>query len=267
MRVVSNVIIAWVMLYIPLSHALDYSPMTAQEVKMLPDYFCMMKYRADHGERDLLNKGRALMGPQFENVHHYCYGLNDINRYYLHLGEADAASYLHLAVNEFTYMVDHPKPNSTIRANIFLQRGIAYSLWRRYSEAAIDLQQAITLNPKLVQAYIRLADNYANINDRDNALSMVSEGLRHIPESKALKRRYDELGGKQPYPEALVATPTPQPTESQEKPTAPVTAQAASEKTAAVKESEPGAAQQQKTGTTTPPSGTSKNRYCRFCAE
>ena len=255
MRAVRIGIIAWLMLCIPMSYAVEWSEPNAQEVRLLP-YFCMVKYREHHGDPGALHEGWNLMGRQFNNVHHYCNGLNFINRYYQSMG-LDAASNLSLAINEFNYMVDHPVPNSPIRAQIYLQRGIAYSIAKRYAEAINDLQRAVILNPKLSQTYITLADNFEKIKARDKALEVVSEGLRQIPESKALKRRYDELGGKQPYPVAVVVAPTPQQTEPQDKSTSPVATQNPSEESTAAQQGSPPAA----------PSGTSKNRYCRFCAE
>ena len=255
MRIVRIGLIAWLMLCIPMSYAVEWHEPNAAEVMLLPAY-CMVKYREHHGERGALAEGRALMGPQFNNVHHYCNGLNFMNHYYRSIGD-DAASYLSLAINEFTYMVDHPYPNSPIAAQILLQRGIAYSIAERYAESINDLQRSVTLNPKLSQTYITLADNFEKIKARDKALEVVSEGLRQIPESKTLKRRYDELGGKQPYPVAVVVAPTPQQTEPQDKSTSPVATQNPSEESTAAQQGSPPAA----------PSGTSKNRYCRFCAE
>ena len=98
--------IAWVMLYIPLSYAVVWDPLTAHEVRQLPTY-CQVKYREQHGDAAARSQGMALMGPQYANVHHYCDGLNYLNRYYRHIGGQDAASYLSFAINEFTYMVDH----------------------------------------------------------------------------------------------------------------------------------------------------------------
>ena len=116
MRAVRIGIIAWLMLCIPMSYAVEWSEPNAQEVRLLP-YFCMVKYREHHGDPGALHEGWNLMGRQFNNVHHYCNGLNFINRYYQSMG-LDAASNLSLAINEFNYMVDHPVPNSPIRAHI-----------------------------------------------------------------------------------------------------------------------------------------------------
>ena len=254
--------IAWVMLYIPLSYAVVWDPMTEQEVRLLPIY-CQVKYREQHGDATARSQGFALMGPQYGNVHHYCGGLNYLNRYYQHGGGRAAASYLSFAIDEFTYNVDHPHHPSPIEADIFFQRGLAYSLARKDAEAINDLQRALTLNPQSVRTYIKLADLFANMKVRNKALDVITDGLRQIPDSKALKRRYDELGGKQPYPEAIVAAPAPQQTEPQEKPTVPVTIHEPSEPTAAKQAGDAAAGEQ---GDTSTPSGDSKNPWCRFCA-
>lgn len=256
--------IAWVMLYIPLSYAVVWDPLTELEARQLPIY-CQVKYREMHGDAAARSQGMGLIGPQYANVHHYCEGLNYLNRYYRRSGGQDAASYVSFAIGEFTYMVDHLIQPSSIEAEIFFQRGLAYSLARKDSEAIIDLQRALTLNPQSVRTYITLADLFSNMKARNKALDVVTEGLRQIPDSKALKRRYDELGGVQPYPEATVAAPTPLQTEPHEKPTIPVTIHEPPEVSTAVKDAGPRAAGQQ--GATTTPSGNSKNPWCRFCTD
>jgi tetratricopeptide (TPR) repeat protein len=261
MRFIWIATIFWIMLYIPVSYAVVWDPLTALEVRQLPDY-CQVKYREMHGDTTARSQGFSLMGPQYANVHHYCDGLNYLNRYYRHIGGQDAASYLSFAINEFTYMADHIIQPSSIEAEIFFQRALAYSLARNDSEAIIDLQRALTLNPQSVRTYIKLADLFSNMKARNKALDVITDGLRQIPDSKVLKRRYDELGGKQPYPEAVAAAPAPQQTESEEKPTVPATIHEPSEPTAAKQAGDAAAGEQ---GDATP-SSDSKNPWCRFCA-
>jgi len=81
-----------------------WSQMTEIEVKQLPNY-CMVKYREQQGDAGARGEGMALMGPQYSNVHHYCGGLNYLNRYYRNMGRRDAGSYLAFAISEFNYMV------------------------------------------------------------------------------------------------------------------------------------------------------------------
>ena len=266
MRVIWRGILAWAMFGIPVANADVWSQMTEIEVKQLPNY-CMVKYREQQGDAGARGEGMALMGPQYSNVHHYCGGLNYLNRYYRNMGRRDAGSYLAFAISEFNYMVDHMDPQSPIGAEIFLNRGIAYSLAKNDAKAMSDLQRALSLDPKLARAYITIADQYVKQKNRKKALDVVTEGLRHISDNKALKRRYDELGGKKPYPEPVVAASPVAPAvpETHEKAEASATTHQSGDPEATVNEAGPKAMEQQKTGTTQ--IGSPKNPYCRFCPD
>lgn len=264
MQMIWRGILAWVMLGIPVANAEVWSPMTELEVKQLPNY-CMVKYREQQGDPGARGGGEgiALLGIQYNNVHHYCGGLNYLNRYYRNMGRRDAGSYLAFAISEFNYMVDHMAPQSPIGAEIFLNRGIAYSLAKNDAKAMSDLQRALSLDPTLARAYITIADQYTKNKNRTKALDVVTEGLRHISDNKALKRRYDELGGKKPYPEPVVATSAIAPVvpETHEK----AEASAITHQETAVSEASPKAVELQKTDVT--PIGSPKNPYCRFCPD
>jgi tetratricopeptide (TPR) repeat protein len=145
------------------------------------------------------------LGEQFKNSHHYCTGLNFLNRYYRSPVSGDGKSMLHFAINEFTYMVDHLVPNSSLAGESFLERGVAFALSKRDAEAAGDFQQAVIHNPRLAKAYLGWADFLADRKRREEALKVVTEGLRHVPDSRPLQRRYESLGGKLPYPESVIA--------------------------------------------------------------
>lgn len=265
MKVIWMAILALASLGIPVANANVWSKMTEPEVKQLPNY-CMVKSREMKGDKGARSEGMALMGPQYSNVHHYCFGLNYLNRYYRNIGSRDAGSYLSFAITELTYMVEHMVPNSSIGAEIFLNRGIAYSLAKNDVKAMSDLQSALSLDPKLARAYIALADQFAKLENRDKALDVVTEGLRYLPDNRALKRRYDELGGKMPYPEPVVATSPPAAAESQDKIEAPAATHQTGAPETAVNEAGPKAAEHQGADTS-PPIGSPNNPYCRFCPD
>ncbi|MEO1766701.1 hypothetical protein [Thiobacter aerophilum] len=174
---------------------------TDEELRTLPP-FCTWKLRG--GKADL-DRGFALLGEQFKNAHHYCAGLNHINRYYRAVGSPGAKSFLHEAVNEFTYMVEHLVPSSTLAGASYLGRATAYALWGRDGEAMQDYQAAVRHDPRLVRAYIAWADLLAERKLPQDALKVVTEGLRWNPGSRDLQNRYEKLGGKLPYPEPVVA--------------------------------------------------------------
>jgi hypothetical protein len=94
--------------------------------------------------------------------------------------------------------------------------------------------EAIKGNPELAGAYVELADIQASNKKPQDALKTVTEGLGHAPDSKPLKRRYAELGGKLPYPEPVVkksspaadASPAPQQALAEAAPSSPAAVEA-----------------------------------------
>ena len=47
------------------------------------------------------------------------------------------------------------------------------------------------------------SDIHAKLKQKDEALAVVTDGLRHVPDSTVLQRKYKERGGKLPYPEPV----------------------------------------------------------------
>lgn len=172
---------------------------TAQELKRLPP-FCAWKFS---GNPAAMKRGFARLGEQFKNSHHFCSGLNYLSRYYKSPYGPDAKADVSFARNEFTYMIEHLVPNSSLAAESYLYRGIAYQIMRQDNAAIADFTQAIRYKPTLAKAYIRLADYFSDHGQKSKALEIVSEGLRHSPNSRGLKRRYLTLGGKKPFPKPV----------------------------------------------------------------
>ncbi len=179
----------------------EYKP-SPQEIKQLPQ-FCAWKFSGDPG---LKRRGLKVLGEQFKNVHHLCTGLNFLNRYYRNMSAPDAKSNLARALLDFNYMVDHMFPNSRLAGHIHLYRGITHDLMKHDLAAVEDYRKAIAYKPNLSKAYARLADYYKKHGQKAVALKVVTEGLRHVPNSNALKRRYLALGGKRPFPRPVKRT-------------------------------------------------------------
>lgn len=234
---------------------------------------------------------REILGPAIESNNHTCYGLTKLNRYYKLTSSRQRKELLQEALGDFNYSVHHLKPDFKLMPEIYTYRGEVLRLLGRHGEAATDLTKAIGLDAKYVKAYNALADLYEeNLKRKDKALETVTEGLRQAPGSKALKRRYFELGGKEPLPAPYEAQPAQaeKPAEKAadkaadkaaekvaekpgEKPVAEKPAEQPAEKPA------PGAQAEAAPGpvTSTPvmpepppaPPGMPGNPWCRFCPE
>lgn len=249
---------------VPTVNASGWSPPTDAELKTLPD-FCtdMLRRQGDPSAKERL---RSNIG-ELKSAQHYCYGLNFLNRYYRSPFSAGAKSNLAMAGQEIGRVAGIVKtmdPGSTpLAAEIFLHRGIVNSLMKKDSAALQDLLQAASLNPRLAKVHLTLADFYNDRKQRAKALEVVTEGLRHVPDSEGLKRRYQELGGKLPYPEPVMAIP--EPVSKTEKPAEDVSANNPSKQPViepATKTDLPVEKASNKEGAVM---GTPKNPWCRFC--
>lgn len=227
---------------------------------------------------------RSSMGSDFIHLHHYCAGVNFLNR-----GRGSFSSgrkdTLGAAVREFDYVLGNVSSSFSLRPEILMNRGVALSLLKRDGEAIGNLLEAIKLDPRQARAYSALADLYVKQNNRRKALETVSEGLRQSPDTKALQRRYVELGGKLPYPapvaEPAAASPAAAaPAAAMAAPVVGSEAPAASAAEAAVAPAEKVESASDRAAAvapaTTPPAsdassppkiGSPTNPYCRFCPD
>jgi tetratricopeptide (TPR) repeat protein len=211
-------------------------------------------------ERRALPPNCAVNHPMYQT--HYCNGLNFLNRHYRERVKSGDTFNLGQAIGELSYVVSYFSQDSPFMADTYLNRGTAYSLMSKWGNAIEDWNMAIKLNPKTVMAYVSLADYYAKLKMDKRALEIIITGLKRNPDAKALKRKYDKLGGQQPYPEPI------EPVDSAAKVNA---ATKASDTTAA--QDEPGkavAATAPDISPTAVPSNSissSKNPWCRFCPD
>jgi tetratricopeptide (TPR) repeat protein len=239
-----------------LTHAREYSVYpTEQEYASLPPYCKEKIENTSHAENKMWSD--RFGANTWLHLHHYCQGLNDINRYYLESDRARQRDLLSSAVNQFNYVVDHIPPDSFLLAEVYQNRGRAKLKLGNDSDGVADLQKAIELNPRITQTYFLLSDQFENSKNKVMALQVISDGLRYMPASKALQRRYQELGGKLPYPEPY-EKPVEQNTASKAK---------AETKTATTDKATPdsSAPDSAKPAETKPAIGIPGNPYCRFC--
>ena len=232
----------------------EWQPSPA-EMAVLPAY-CTAKFNEGTNPGPA-KMWRDSMGVGFIHIHHYCAGLNFVNRA-RGMGSTDRnrQGTLEAALRNFDYMLTNAPKDFYLRPEILMNRGIALSLMNRTGEAIGDLLQSIEANPAQPRAYLTLAEMYEKQRNRAKALETVTDGLRHNPDIKSLQRRYTELGGKLPYPEpaepAPVAAQADKPGDTSDTPPAAETASPA----ASAADSE-----------TPPKIGSPSNPYCRFCPD
>lgn len=242
-------------------HAAAVEPWAPTDAEMasLPPY-CKARMKSGQGSPDY-KMWEQTLGKDFLHTHHYCAGINFINRYYRARSQQDKNFILNNALGTLTYMVEHASPDYSLMPDVYLSRGLTYSLMKRHGEAMADMQKAIELNPRQVKAYNVLADYYVSTGEKAKALETVTAGLRHNPGTKGLQRRYQELGGKLPYP----ASSEPEPAEVEV--AKPEESSVAPAEKPAETQAAPAGTPSSEAEAPRPQIGSPTNPYCRFCPD
>lgn len=191
----------------------------------------------------------------------------------------DMRHYLNDSISNFDYVLTHTQEDYVMRGEVHVGKARALKLAGKKGEAAAEYIKALRYNPNSSAIYLALADYYQETGNKPKALEMVTEGLRRNPDSKGLKLRYTELGGKRPYPEPVKPEQpaTASPVESSQTSTSPAaaprdpTSPAGEQKSPEIPPAggtSPAmkAAHQASSGTSSgAPIGSPSNPWCRFC--
>jgi tetratricopeptide (TPR) repeat protein len=134
------------------------------------------------------------MGPTFNAMHHYCWGLMNTNRALLLVHtERWRKYYLGMSIGEFNYVIDRAPLDFKMLPEILTKK--CENLFRldRGTEGVRECERAIALKPDYWPSYAAVSDYYRKIGDVAKAREWLEEGLSVTPDVKALKRRKAEL--------------------------------------------------------------------------
>jgi tetratricopeptide (TPR) repeat protein len=163
---------------------------TVVELMSLPKY-CAARVSDN---QKLMQPYNDLYGQEnFVHVHHYCYGLNQINRYFKTSNPAARAFLLKGALSNYDYTLRNVSATFPLRAEMLVQKGRALILARRNGEASAQFLQAIELKPDYVPAYVQLSNFYEDAGNVAKAREVLQDGLKQVPDSQSLQRRLTEL--------------------------------------------------------------------------
>lgn len=142
--------------------------------------------------------------PGSVHMHHYCDGLRFMDRAYASMrNKADMKYYLQEAIGGFDYVLGKTQESYSMRGEVHLGKARALKLAGRNAEAVAEFNKALSYKADSPEIYRALADHYYDTGNKQKAMDLVIEGLQRNPNSKGLKRRYSEFGGKLPYPVAV----------------------------------------------------------------
>lgn len=247
----------------------------ATELKSMPDY-CQASAKGPQAPE--FQYWSDKLGKPFSGFHHYCAGVNQMHRYQRLLKDPKRNYYLSRAVPEMNYVMDKLPPDFPLAGEMYLNRGLAKQLMKLNAAAMSDFQTALNHNPKLAQAYIGISEFHEKANQKQKALDLITKGLIEVPDSKALKRKYLQLGGKEPLPAAKTEPEKTELTNAELTKTEHITTTEQSESKISVDnttslkavETAKNTAKESSnnntdTKTNTKNNADNKNPYCRFC--
>lgn len=178
----------------------EYDP---REVAQLPPY-CkhtqLFRERVPGGnDPQQIEYWKNLMGPPYEAMHHYCWGLMKLHRATVLARDATARRfYFGSAIGEFDYVLRYVRPDFAMLPEILTKRGEALLGLDRAAQAIAEFERAIESKPDYWPPYARLSDYYRSIGDLTAAKHVLERGLARSPNAQALLRRLKELDGTQP---------------------------------------------------------------------
>lgn len=211
------------------------APMTLSEVNAMPppchaigmgeiDGVFWSEGMKKNGTLSILERPEYAMANNAVWFHHYCWGLLDKHRAFASVTASDRSFLTRIWRQEMEYIV-----NWTARVNVkweylpLIHKEIAetYMLDKNYPYALRSATKAIELDAEFALGYVLIAEIYEQTKQREKALAAVTEGLKRVPTSKSLQRRYKEYGGSMPFPEPNVKKePEPEPEPVKEAPVA-----------------------------------------------
>ena len=166
---------------------------TPGELAVLPPYCSNMQgfagYKGPEGDR-----WRAMMGPDFQHIHHYCRRLRDV--YYITYSLPTPVQRQFLwsrAIGEYDYMIKNSLPTMPLLPEIFFRRGEALVKLGRLPEAEESFANARMLKPDYWPPYAAWADQLIKLKLYERAQALLQLGLGHLPGHPQLLDRLAKL--------------------------------------------------------------------------
>lgn len=171
---------------------------TRGELALLPEY-CPDTQTFSADDARTSSKGerwRALFGPTFAAMHHYCWGLINFNRAKDRRMPAQARQgLLESSINDYQYVLKFAPAGFPLLPEIYLRIGEAALELKTYDRAFEAFSLSRQTKPDYWPPYARWADALKALGKKGEALAHLELGLRLMPQERALIGPYEKLGG------------------------------------------------------------------------
>ena len=170
----------------------------SREIALLPPY---CKYTQDYRDKvpggndgSQIERWKVVLGPTYEHMHHYCWGLMKTNRGVLLARTEQARSYyLSDAVTEFDYVIARSPRDFILLPEMLSRKGENLVRLGRGGAAVVSFELALQAKADYWPPYAHMSDYYKNLGEPDKAREILERGLVAVPDAIALKRRLEEL--------------------------------------------------------------------------
>lgn len=197
-----------------LSGNVSKAPLTESEVKAMPpacitigmgriDGMFWAEAMKKNKTEALLERPENAMAKDASWFHHYCWGRLSKLRSIYAKNEIKRKSEIKMWRNNMEFIIEwtnKQKVSWSYMPTIYTELAESFLIEKNYAQAIGAAEKSLNLKSDHSDAYWILSDSYAAVGNKIKALDAATEGLKYVPESKGLKRRYTALGGKQPYP-------------------------------------------------------------------
>jgi tetratricopeptide (TPR) repeat protein len=183
-----------------------------REVALLPRYCIhtqLFRNAVPGGyDQEEIKRWYSVMGPSFNNMHHYCWGLMKTNRALLLARTPHFRRfYLNDSLQEFDYVIRSSPPDFGLLPEILTKKGENLIRLDRGPQGILELERAIELKPDYWPSYAALSDYYKTTGDLAKAREWLEKGLSVTPDVKALKRRLVEVDEAKDKPKTAPQRP------------------------------------------------------------
>jgi tetratricopeptide (TPR) repeat protein len=168
------------------------------EVARLPEYCRDTQTFELRGSRDGPTERQrrwvTLVGDSFWGLHHYCWALISANRAELAgVTPAQRAHLLNSAIADCYYVIDLAPPDMPLLPEIYLRVAQYQLALGRMVDSMQHFERSRQLKPDYWPAYVGLADLNAGLGRREQALQVLDEGLKLMPDEQRLRDARDRI--------------------------------------------------------------------------
>jgi len=169
-----------------------------REVALLPGYCKYTHYFKEKvpGGADTAERQRwfTTMGPIFDGMQHYCFGLMKTNRAVLLAKDEQVKQfYLRESIPEFDFVIDRAPEDFLLLPEILTKKGENLLRLNRAPLAIIEFEHAAQLKPDYWPPFALMSDYYKKVGDAGAARRWLERGLEGSPNADPLIRRLREL--------------------------------------------------------------------------